>query len=155
MLTSSFRSVGFNFVLSIRRYRSAKERQSDFYWISFCDSLFLSPWRGRRTTHRVRWHTTASIENKEKQLFSYWLDFICIKFLADTCLSCQFDNIGATPWIYWGGSQLWSYSSWTLSLRVATIEMSWILTEGDMYSIQQWHAASRYFLPVLCEVSLH
>ena len=100
MLTSSFRSVGFNFVLSIRRYRSAKERQSDFYWIYFCDSLFLSPWRGRRTTHRVRWHTTASIENKEKQLFSYWLDFICIKFLADTCLSCQFDNIGATPWIY-------------------------------------------------------
>lgn len=100
MLTSSFRSVGFNFVLSIRRYRSAKERQSDFDWISFCDSLFLSPWRGRRTTHKVRWHKTASIENKEKQLFSYWLDFICIKFLADTCLSCQFDNIGSTPWIY-------------------------------------------------------
>jgi len=53
MSTISFRSVGFNFVLSIRRYRSAKERQNDFDWISFRDSLFLSPWRGRRTTHTV------------------------------------------------------------------------------------------------------
>jgi hypothetical protein len=33
-------------------------------------------------------------------------------------------------------------------VRVATTEINWSPNEGDMPSIQQWHAASRYFLPV-------
>lgn len=50
ILRISYRSVGYNFIVSIRRCGSAIQWQNDFDWISFRASIIFLPWRGRRTT---------------------------------------------------------------------------------------------------------